>query len=142
VFIREYENLTRAYDDAAPALQNLAGHRLGIISNGVGDQQLGKLRRAGFVDHFTVMAFPEDTGFGKPHPSIFQEACRRAGEDPRHCVYVGDDLVNDIHASHALGIRPIWIDRVGSGNEGVPARRITSLVELVTALEEKDCVTH
>jgi hypothetical protein len=31
---------------------------------------------------------------------------------------------------------------VGSGNEGVPARRITSLVELVTALEEKDCVTH
>jgi len=135
VFIREYENLTRAYDDVAPCLEKLAGHKLGIISNGVGDQQLGKLRRAGIVDHFTVMAFPEDTGFGKPHPSIFQEACRRAGEDPRHCIYVGDDLINDIHASHALGIRPIWVDRVGSTTSSVPAQRITSLIQLAEVLE-------
>lgn len=137
VFIREYENLTRAYDDAAPALQKLAGQKLGIISNGVGDQQLGKLRRAGIVEYFSVTAFPEDTGFGKPHPSIFQEACRRAGEDPRHCIYVGDDLINDIHASHALGIRPIWIDRVGATTNGVPAQRITTLTQLTHVLEDE-----
>lgn len=135
VFIREYENLTRAYDDAAPCLEKLAGHQLGIISNGAGDQQLGKLRRAGILEYFTVTAFPEDTGFGKPHPSIFQEACRRAGEDPRDCIHIGDDLINDIHASNAMGIRPIWIDRAGSATSGVPARRIKSLLELVTALD-------
>ena len=135
VFIREYENLTRAYDDVAACLEKLAGQKLGIISNGVGDQQLGKLRRAGIVDYFTVMAFPEDTGFGKPHPSIFQEACRRAGEDLRDCIYVGDDLINDIHASHALGIRPIWIDRIGSTANGVPAMKINSLCELANVLE-------
>lgn len=137
VFIRAYEDLTRAYDDAAPALRKLAGQKLGIISNGVGDQQLGKLRRAGIIDYFSVTAFPEHTGFGKPHPSIFQEACRRAGEDPRDCIHIGDDLINDIHASHALGIRPIWIDRVGTVNNGVPARRISSLVELATAVEDR-----
>jgi len=142
VFIREYEDLTRAYDDAAPCLEKLAGHKLGIISNGAGDQQLGKLRRAGILEYFTVTAFPEDTGFGKPHPSIFQEACRRAGEDPRDCIHVGDDLINDIHASNAMGIRPIWIDRVGSATNGVPARRIKSLLELVTALDEQDCFAH
>ena len=135
VFIREYENLTRAYDDAAPCLEKLAGQKLGIISNGVGDQQLGKLRRAGILEYFSVTAFPEDTGFGKPHPSIFEEACRRAGVDTRDCVYVGDDLINDIHASHALGIRPIWIDRTGSTANGVPARKINSLSELASALE-------
>src|SRR6185437_10124327 len=43
VFIREYEGLTRAYDDVVPCLEKLAGQKLGIISNGVGDQQLGKL---------------------------------------------------------------------------------------------------
>ena len=135
VFIREYENLTRAYDDAAPCLEKLAGQKLGIISNGVGDQQLGKLRRAGILEYFSVTAFPEDTGFGKPHPSIFEEACRRAGVDTRDCVYVGDDLINDIHASHALGIRPIWIDRTRSTANGVPARKINSLSELASALE-------
>jgi len=135
VFIREYENLTRAYDDAAPCLEKLAGQKLGIISNGVGDQQLGKLRRAGILEYFSVTAFPEDTGFGKPHPSIFEEACRRAGINTRDCVYVGDDLINDIHASHALGIRPIWIDRTGSTANGVPARKINSLSELASVLE-------
>jgi putative hydrolase of the HAD superfamily len=136
VFIREYEDLTCAYHDAAPCLEKLAGHKLGIISNGAGDQQLGKLRRAGILDYFSVTAFPEHTGFGKPHPSIFQEACRRAGEDPRNCIHVGDDLINDIHASHALGIRPIWIDRIGTGSNGVPAQRITSLLDLGGILKE------
>ena len=136
VFIREYEDLTRAYDDVLPCLEKLVGQKLGVISNGAGDQQLGKLRRAGILDYFSVAAFPEHTGFGKPHPSIFREACRRAGEDPRQCIYVGDDLINDVHASHALGIRPIWIDRVGTTNDGVPAKRITSLLELGSVLAE------
>lgn len=135
VFIRKYEDLTRAYDDVAPCLEKLAAQKLGIISNGAGDQQLGKLRRAGILEYFSVTAFPEHTGFGKPHPSIFQEACRRAGEDARNCIHVGDDLINDIEASHAMGIRPIWIDRVGSARNGVPAQRITSLIQLAEVLE-------
>lgn len=136
VFIREYEQLTRAYSDAAPCLEKLAGQKLGIVSNGASEQQLGKLRRAGILEYFSVTAFPEHTGFGKPHPSIFQEACRRAGEDPRHCIHVGDDLVNDVNASQALGMRPIWIDRLGRAMDEVPARRIASLTELVATLEE------
>jgi putative hydrolase of the HAD superfamily len=136
VFIREYEDLTRAYGDAAPCLEKLAGKKLGIISNGAGDQQLGKLRRAGILEYFSVTVFPEHTGFGKPHPSIFEEACRRAGEDPRNCIHVGDDLINDIQASHTMGIRPIWIDRTGTMTNGIPAQRITSLLELGTVLAE------
>jgi putative hydrolase of the HAD superfamily len=157
VFIREYEQQTRAYDDAAPCLEKLvatqakmrlepalsafegwgADLRLGIISNGARQQQLGKLRRAGLLEFFTVTVFSEDTGLGKPHPSIFQEACRRAGKAPSECFHVGDDLTNDIYASHALGICPIWIDRIGNKATTVPARRITSLAELVETLEER-----
>jgi putative hydrolase of the HAD superfamily len=138
VFIREYEHLTRAYDDATPCLTELAGKRLGIISNGAREQQLAKLRRAGLLEYFTVMVFSEDTGFGKPHPSIFQEACRRAGDDPRGCIHIGDDLTNDIYASRALGIRPIWIDRNATVKNRVPASRITSLAELAKLLEENN----
>ena len=137
VFIHEYEHLTRAYDDTAPCLQKLAGKKLGIISNGAREQQLGKLSRAGLLEYFSLTAFSEDTGFGKPHPSIFQDACRRAGEDPHDCVHIGDDLINDIHASRALGIRPIWVDRNQTAISGVPVRRIESLAELARALEEQ-----
>ena len=150
-FIREYEQLTRAYDDAGPCLEKLlptspktgekwgAQKRLGIISNGAREQQLGKLRRAGLLRYFSVTVFSEDTGRGKPDPSIFHEACKRAGEDPSQCVHVGDDLTNDIHAGHAVGLRPIWIDRLGRGATGVPARSIASLAELTEVLEERDC---
>jgi putative hydrolase of the HAD superfamily len=134
VFIREYEQLTRAYKDAAPCLEELADRRLGIISNGAREQQLGKLRRAGLLTYFSVTVFSEDVGLGKPDPGIFEEACRLAGAKPRDCVHVGDDLTNDVHASHALGIRPVWIDRLGTASAGVPCSRITSLAQLTAAL--------
>ncbi len=138
VFIREYEQLTQAYDDASPCLEKLSGTPLGIISNGAREQQLGKLRRAGLLSHFSVTVFSEDTGRGKPDSSIFREACRRAGKDPGECILVGDDLKNDIHAGHAFGIRPVWVDRIGSAQDGVPGRRITSLADLETVLQEED----
>lgn len=138
VFIGEYEQRTRAYDDAAPCLEQLSGTQLGIISNGAREQQIGKLRRAGLLSYFSVTVFSEDTGRGKPDPSIFREACRRAGKAPADCVLVGDDLTNDIHASHALGIRPVWVDRIGSAKDGVPGRRITSLAELESVFQEAE----
>lgn len=138
VFIREYEQLTRAYEDAAPCLERLGGLQLGIISNGAGEQQIGKLRRAGLLPYFAVMVFSEDTGRGKPDPSIFREACRRAEKPPGECVHVGDDVTNDIHGSHAIGIRPVWVDRFGTTMAGMPGRRITSLAELGTVLQEQE----
>jgi putative hydrolase of the HAD superfamily len=139
VFIRAYESLTCAFDDAAPCLDQLADQPLGIISNGAREQQIRKLERAGFERYFSVMVFSEDVGFGKPDSRIFLEACRRAGEVPSDCVHVGDDVVADIHASHALGIRPVWVDRVGRNQENLPARRVTSLHELGSALKQDSC---
>jgi len=135
VFIRAYQSLTCAFEDAAPCLEQLTGQPLGIISNGARDQQIGKLERAGLRRHFSVMVFSEDVGFGKPDARIFLEACRRAGQAPSDCIHVGDDVVADIRASQALGIRPVWVDRLGLGQEQVRARRVTSLHELRAALE-------
>jgi len=129
VFIGEYESLTRAYEDAAPCLEHLAGRQLGVISNGTRDQQIGKLERAGLLQHFSVLVFSEDVGVGKPDRRIFLEACGQAGKNPTECAHVGDDLVADVTASHALGIRAVWLDRLGVSSCPVPARRITSLHE-------------
>jgi putative hydrolase of the HAD superfamily len=128
-FIGEYESLTRAYEDAAPCLERLAGNQLGVISNGTRDQQIGKLKRAGLLQYFSALVFSEDVGLGKPDRSIFLEACRQAGKNPAECVHIGDDTVADVAASHALGLRAVWLDRLGVASCPVPARRITSLHE-------------
>ena len=96
IFIREYEALTRPYEDAAPCLEKLTGQPLGIISNGVREQQIGKLQRAGLLKYFSVMVYSEDVGLGKPSPTIFLEACRRAGDSYERCVHIGDDLEADV----------------------------------------------
>lgn len=130
IFVGHYEQLTRAYDDVAACLEALAGKRLGIISNGARDQQIGKLQRAGLLQHFSVMVFSEDIGFGKPHRAIFLEACRRAGDDPTECVHIGDDVEADVAASYAMGMRSIWLDRTGTGVCSTPVRKIGTLREL------------
>ena len=133
-FIGEYESLTRAYDDVLPCLHALAGERLGIISNGARDQQIGKLKRAGLFRYFSVLVFSEDVGLGKPHHSIFIEACNQAGEDPARCIHVGDDLAADVRGSQALGIKAVWLDRHAMFEYPIHALRITGLSELPNVL--------
>ncbi len=140
IFISHYESLTQPFEDAAEYLARLCGQRLGIISNGAREQQIGKLQRAGLLRHFSVMVFSEDVGLGKPAPKIFLEACRQAGEEPSECIHIGDDLTADVHASHAVGMTPIWLDRTGEPDSPlqVPAR-ITSLNDLSAVLDGKLC---
>lgn len=134
VFMAEYEPATRAYADALPALQRLKGARLGIISNGVREQQITKLERARMLSCFSVLVFSEDAGLGKPAPEIFLEACRRAGSDPAECVYIGDNLETDILPSRELGMRPIWLERSASVAEHEDVPVISTLDSLPTVL--------
>ena len=138
IFIKHYEALTQPYADAAPALKQLAGKRLGIVSNGVREQQIGKLERAGLLHHFSVMVFSEDVGLGKPAPAIFLEACRRAGDDPADCIHISDDTTCDIEGSQAVGITPVWLDRAGASSQ-VDSTRISTLSELEAALNRDLC---
>jgi putative hydrolase of the HAD superfamily len=133
IFIREYESLTQPYEDAAPCLERLGGQKLGIISNGAREQQIGKLQRAGLLDFFSVMVYAEDVGLGKPASSIFLEACRRGECPPEACAYIGDDPDFDVTPSRALGMRGIHLDRIGTGVAAPPV--ISSLSNLPALLQ-------
>jgi putative hydrolase of the HAD superfamily len=139
VFIKHYESLTQPFDDAAPALAQLAGKRLGIISNGAREQQIGKLERAGLLKHFSIMVFSEDVGRGKPAPAIFREACRLAGEHAADCIHIGDDFTCDIVASQAVGFTPIWLNRTGSEDVRPAVVTLRSLSNLSGVLESRFC---
>jgi len=144
VFMCDYEARTTAFDDAAPCLVKLKAIRLGIISNGAREQQIGKLDRAGFLDYFSVLVFSEDLGLGKPAAKIFLEACRLAGEEPKKCVHIGDSVAADVIPSRALGMYGVYLDRRREALVDLP--RITTLCEFPELISRHEhdytCVTR
>ena len=136
VFIRDYEARTKAFDDAAPCLMKLKAMRLGIISNGARQQQIGKLERAGLLEYFSVLVFSEDLGLGKPAAKIFLEACRLAGEEPEKCVHIGDSVEADVMPSRALGMCGIYLDRQRKALIDSPL--ITTLCDLPELLRRRE----
>jgi putative hydrolase of the HAD superfamily len=135
VFARSYESETQAFADVRSCLEELRGNRLGIISNGAREQQLGKLERAGLLDHFSVIVLSEDVGLGKPAPRIFLEACRLAGENPAVSVHVGDDPIADFAGSREVGMKPVWLNRGRLAAGTLPSPSIGSLRELASTIE-------
>jgi putative hydrolase of the HAD superfamily len=79
------------------------------------------------------MVYSEDVGLGKPSPSIFLEACRRAGDSYERCVHIGDDLEADVTPSRSLGMRGIHLSRTGKSPVGPPV--ISTLNNLAEILQ-------
>ena len=44
---------------------------------------------------------------GKPEPLLLEEAARAVGADPASAIVIGDGLLTDIAAAHAVGARSV-----------------------------------
>ena len=88
---------------------------LGIITNGEGDYQEGKVRALGLRrwipdSHIIISG---RVGIEKPAEQIFRIAQERLGTRPQEMVFVGDSLYNDIAGAKLAGWHQIWINRRG-----------------------------
>lgn len=104
--------LAPAFPGVRQALEALrgTGWRLGVVTNGRSDNQLGKLRRAALLDLFDCYCISDDVGLRKPDPAIFALARTRCGADgDTNCWVVGDDPELDISGGQASGMRTIWV---------------------------------
>lgn len=125
------------YADVVPAFECLrsTGVRIGIISNW--DTRLEQvLRGIGLGDHIDAVVCSAAEGLHKPDPRIFELACARLGVRPEACAHVGDHMYADVVGARAVGMRPVLIDRHGTGafvlSGGIA--RITTLDQLEEAL--------
>jgi 2-haloacid dehalogenase len=85
---------------------------------------------------FDLTIVAEDVRSYKPahaHWSRFTEITSVSSE--RH-VHVGASLFHDIGPANELGVRSVWINRLGERVEPRPARELTDLRGLPDALEE------
>jgi putative hydrolase of the HAD superfamily len=130
-YFADYEQTWSLFSDVLPCLDRLAGHRLGVISNGQVEQQRRKLSQTGILDRFQLIVVSEQFGRAKPDPAIFRHACEAAGVRPAEAIYVGDRYDVDAQAARAAGLHGIWLDRrAASGTDHLPPI-ITSLEKLL-----------
>lgn len=102
--------LVRVADDDRRALAALraAGWTVGIVTNGMLDNQEGKILRTGLdalVDGWVVS---EAVGARKPAPEIFEALASQLG-----CALegwmIGDSLEQDVAGGAGVGLRTVWI---------------------------------
>lgn len=103
--------LVTVTDDDRRALADLraAGWTIGIVTNGMLDNQEGKIRRTGLdalVDGWVVS---DAVGVRKPAPEIFEALATKLG-----CALdgwmIGDSLELDVAGGAAVGLRTAWLD--------------------------------
>lgn len=86
------------------------GYTLGIISNLIGKREIPDwLQAEEFAQYFKSVVLSSIYGIRKPDPAIYLEAARRAGVEPRNCVYVGDNLKRDVTGTRRAGFGMVVI---------------------------------
>ena len=134
-----YEDVVRAdfYDDAHPCLDRLkaAGYVVGVAGNQSWiDSTIREHTDVDFV--FTAGTL----GAAKPDALFFERLADEVAIASDRIAYVGDRLDNDVAASAAAGMQPVWLRRgpwafIQADAFGAPdAITIDSLDELPAAL--------
>ena len=111
-YVKAYYGSERTVPGAVELLEVLKKeYTIGIISNNLLDEQLGKLRRLGISDYIDFFAISEEVGAAKPDRKIFDVALERGNVHASEAVYIGDSWNTDIIGALNAGIRPIWLNR-------------------------------
>jgi putative hydrolase of the HAD superfamily len=107
VFLEARHQIT-LFDDVMPVLNTLrqAGYLLGSMTNGNAD-----VHRLGIGRLFDFSLSSESVGKAKPHPLMFETACRDAKVKPNQLAHVGDDPMTDLLGGRRAGVTTIWMNR-------------------------------
>ena len=100
------------HPDVPAALERLrTRYRLAIISNTDDDLIADTIAAIGVPIDFVVTS--EQARAYKPDHRLFQHAHATLGVTKEETVHVGMGQFTDLKVCHELGIRSVWIDRVG-----------------------------
>lgn len=115
----------------------LSGWRVGIVTNGMTDNQSGKIHHSGLVDRVDGWAISDAEGFRKPAAELFGIAADRCGASLADGGWmVGDDVENDVVGGRGAGLRTIWIDRGRSPERSSGAdHEVTDVLDAIALLD-------
>lgn len=110
------------------------GWKLAILSNTDPDFIEASKQRIGVPFAETVVA--SEIGSYKPAHAHWTEFFARTGADAGHHVHVGASVFHDIAPARELGLKSIWINRIGESSSDPPTRELPDLERLPDTLDE------
>jgi 2-haloacid dehalogenase len=124
------------FPEVPPALEEARarGWRLGILSNTDRDLIAASKVRLGVPFDETIVA--SEIGSYKPGHRHWQEFFARTHADRARHVHVAASLFHDIAPANELGLRSIWVNRLGARAGPEPTREIADLTPLPDVLDE------
>jgi 2-haloacid dehalogenase len=124
------------FPEAPGALEEVRsrGWRTGILSNTDRDLIAASKARLGVPFDETIVA--SEIGSYKPGHRHWQEFFARTHADRDRHVHVAASLFHDIAPCRELGLRSVWVNRLGETADPEPTREIADLVPLADVLDE------
>lgn len=93
-----------------------------LLSNAQACFTRRELDTVGLSHAFDGILLSSEAGFKKPSPAFFRMAFEKFSLDPADCIYVGNDLFDDVGGAHAAGLPCVYIETEQSGRyENAPA---------------------
>jgi 2-haloacid dehalogenase len=125
-----------AFPEAEAALSTIRtnGWKLAILSNTDPDLLLSSLRHVGVPVDLTITA--REAGSYKPAPGHWERFFERSGADRDRHVHVGASLFHDIEPAQRLGLKTVWINRLGEATNLPRDAELADLTELPQTLDE------
>jgi 2-haloacid dehalogenase len=110
------------------------GWKLAILSNS--DRALIAASRQQIGVPFDLTVVAEDVGSYKPAHGHWERFREETGADEENHVHVAASLFHDIAPANELGIRSVWINRLGEQPRPKPTRELPDLSNLPETLDE------
>jgi 2-haloacid dehalogenase len=122
------------FPEVPAALEEARAHgwRLALLSNTDRDLLDASLARIGVEFDLSVVA--SEIGSYKPARGHWDEFYARSGDGSERHVHVAASLFHDIAPASALGLRTVWINRLGEEAEPQPDVELHSLAGLADTL--------
>jgi putative hydrolase of the HAD superfamily len=106
------------------------GWRVAILTNGLPATQRAKVEALGLEPRVDAVLYAEEHApGGKPSRAAFDAALAAVGVPASRAVFIGDDLVRDIHGARAAGLFTVRVAAAGP-------RRTEGDADLIALLEE------
>jgi len=127
----------RPFPEVRSALEALRarGWRLGVLSNTDPDLLAASIEHVGVPVDLRVVA--SEIGSYKPAHAHWERFFAEAGTEREHHVHVAASHFHDIVPASELGLRSVWINRLGeTETEPRPTRELHDLGQLPEVLDE------
>lgn len=107
----------RLFEGATELLDGLRARSAGVylLSNAQACFTRHELEILGLADKFDGIHLSSEVGWKKPHAQFFLTAFERFSLSSDDCIYIGNDLRDDIGGARGVGMRSVYIETEQSG---------------------------